>query len=121
MISFKEFKECLTIETFDEAISDPTMIKRKRLNDRTPRQQAALDAAKRSKPIKGAVEVHLKHEDGSVSKSKFKLMKNPAKWDEEAKEIAIGHLKNMQSMHDRFPDLVKDQPKPVEVHKTVIK
>lgn len=112
MITFKEFAE---------GVVDIQQVKKKKLIDRTPREQAAINAAKASKPPSGKVEVHLKHDDGSITKSKFKLMKSQSKWDDEAKEIADSHLKNMQSMHDRFPDLMKNKPKPVEVHKVVIK
>lgn len=107
MISFKEY--------FDEAVADLQQIKRKKLVDRTPREQAALNAAKASKPPSGKVEVHVKHEDGSISKSRFKLMK----WSDEPKEIADNHLKNLQSIHDQFPKISGSRAK--EVHKVVVK
>ena len=119
MISFKEY--LIKEVELEEGVVDVQQVKRKRLVNRTPREQAAINATKQSKPSKGVVEIHLKHEDGSISKSKFKLMKREAKWDEESQEIANSHLNNMQAMHNRFPDLMKDQPKPVEVHKVIIK
>ena len=110
MISFKQFTE---------AVADIQQIKRKKLIDRTPREQAALNAAKASKPPSGKVEVHVKHEDGSISKSRFKLMKRQDKWDDESKEIADNHLKNLQYIHDQFPKISGSRAK--EIHKVVIK
>jgi len=111
MITFKEYLE--------EAVVDVAQLKRKPLSQRTPREQAAIDAAKASKPKKGKVEVHLKHEDGTTSKSRFSLMGKESKWDEEAKTIADGHLKNMQNIHDQFPKISGSRA--TEVHKVVIK
>jgi hypothetical protein len=111
MISFKQY--------FSEAVADIAQLKRKPLAQRTPRDQAALNAAKASKPKTGKVEVHIKHEDGKVSKERFKLTKKQDKWDDEAKEIASAHLKNLQSMHDKFPSVVGSRAK--EIHKVEIK
>lgn len=104
-----------------EGVVDIQQVKKKKLVDRTPREQAALNAAKASKPPQGKVEVHIKHDDGSITKDRFKLTKKQDKWDDEAKEIADAHLKNKQSMHQRFPEVYKDKPKAVEIHKVVIK
>lgn len=109
----------ITFKQFTEAVADIQQIKRKKLIDRTPREQAALDAAKASKPPSGKVEVHVKHEDGSVSKSRFKLMRRQDKWDSESKEIADNHLKNLQYIHDQFPKISGSRAK--EIHKVVIK
>jgi hypothetical protein len=109
----------ITFKQFTEAVADIQQIKRKKLIDRTPREQAALNAAKASKPPSGKVEVHLKHEDGTISKSRFKLMKSQDKWDAESKEIADNHLKNKQSMHDQFPNISRSRAK--EIHKVVVK
>lgn len=103
----------------DEAVADIQMIKKKKLVDRTPREQAALNAAKQSKPPQGKVEVHIKHEDGKISKNKFKLQRSQPKWEAEADEIAKGHLANLQSIYDRFPTISGSRAK--EVHKVVIK
>jgi len=114
MKTFQEF-----ISQLKEGVTDIAVAKRKPLSQRSGREQAAIDAAKQSKPPKGTVEIHLKHEDGSISKSKFKLTKSQSKWDDEAKAAADGHLKNMQAMHDRFPDISGSKAK--EIHKVVVK
>lgn len=111
MISFKEY--------LDEAAKDVTSLKRKPLSQRTPKDQAFLNAQKASKPPTGKVEIHIKHEDGSVSKNRYKLMKSQGKWEDEAQETAKGVLKNMQDMHDRFPTISGSRAK--EIHKVVIK
>ena len=109
------------IKSLQEAVSDVQQIKRKRLNDRTPKQQAAVNAAKQSKAPKGKVEVHLVHENGAITKGVFKLTKSPAKWKEEAEQIADSHLKHMQQMHDQFPKLAKEGERPASIHKVVVK
>lgn len=111
MITFKEY--------LNEAVLDANLLKRKPLAQRTPREQAFLKAAKAAKPPKGKVEVHLKHEDGTISKNSFRLKKSQDKWDDEAKEIAANHLKNMQNMHDQFPAISGSRA--TEVHKVVVK
>lgn len=111
MLTFKEYLE--------EAVVDVSQLKRKPLSQRTPREQAAINAAKANKPKKGKVEVYLKHEDGTISKSSFRLMGKEHKWDEEAKAIADGHLKHMQNIHDQFPTISRSRA--TEVHKVVIK
>ena len=114
MLTFKEYLEYL-----EEAVADVSRLKRKPLSQRTPREQAAINAAKANKPKKGKVEVHLKHEDGTISKSSFSLKGKEDKWDEEAKTIADGHLKHMQNIHDQFPTISGSRA--TEVHKVVIK
>jgi hypothetical protein len=71
------------------------------------------------KPPAGKVEVNVKHDDGTVSKSRFKLTRNPDKWDSESKEIADNHLKNLQYIHDQFPKISGSRAK--EIHKVVVK
>lgn len=110
----KTFKEWV-----EESVADVSLLKRKPLLKRTPREQAAINAAKESKPKTGKVEVHLKHEDGTISKSKFKLMKRQDKWEDEADEVAKGHLKNMQNMKDKFPDISGSRA--ISIHKVEIK
>lgn len=110
----KTFKQYL-----NEAVKDADSLKRKPLAQRSAKDQAFLDAAKAAKPPKGKVDVHLKHEDGTISKSSFKLTKSQHKWDDEAKDIAAGHLKNMQNIHDQFPKISGSRA--TEVHKVVIK
>lgn len=111
MKTFKDF--------MSEGVVDIQQVKRKRLADRTSKEQAVLDAAKQNKPAQGKVEVHIKHEDGSVSKERFKLQKHQSKWEDEANEIAKGHLKNLQTMKDKYPDIGRSRAK--EVHKVIIK
>lgn len=114
MFTFKEYLDYL-----EEAVADVSKLKRKPLSQRTPKEQAAINAAKANKPKKGKVEVHLKHEDGTISKSSFNLKGKEHKQDEEAKTIADEHLKNMQYIYDRFPTVSGSRA--VEVHKIVIK
>ena len=71
--SHLKFQHVTNEEKVEEAVVDVAQLKRKPLSQRTPREQAAIDAAKASKPKKGEVEVHLKHEDGTISKSSFRL------------------------------------------------
>jgi len=87
-------------ESMDEAAYDP--INKSRLKDRTPRQQAAINAYKSTKPKQPKLVVHINHEDGTVSKSSFKMKHGS---EDEAKEIAAGHLKNIQYIHDQFPKI----------------
>lgn len=108
-----------TFKQFNEAVKDLASLKRKPLSQRTAKDQAFLDAAKANKPPKGKVDVHLKHEDGTISKHTFKLTKSQAKWDDEAKTIASSHLKQMQNIHDQFPKISGSRA--AEVHKVVIK
>ena len=109
----KSFKQ------FVEGVVDIQQVKRKKLSDRSAKEQAVLDAAKQNKPAQGKVEVHIKHDDGSISKERFKLQKHQSKWDDEANDIASGHLKNLQAMKDRYPDVGGSRAK--EIHKVVIK
>jgi hypothetical protein len=107
------------VEFLDEAVKDVHLLKRKPLSQRTEKDQAAINAAKSSKPKTGKVDIHLKHEDGSTSKSTFKLTKSQDKWEDEAKSIAANHLKQMQNIHDQFPKISGSRAK--EVHKATIK
>lgn len=105
-----------TFKQFLEGVADIASIKRKKLVDRTPREAAALAAASKKAPT-GKVVVHLEYEDGSIVKDTFKLKRNSDKWENEADEIADGHLKHMQNMYDRF----KQGSRPVKVVKRDIK
>lgn len=107
------------LEFLDEAVKDIHQLKRKPLSQRTAKDQAFLNAAKASKPKTGKAEVHISHEDGTKSKHVFKLVKNADKWEDEAKNIAVNHLKHMQNIHDQFPKISGSRAK--EVHKVVIK
>lgn len=107
------------IQFLDEAVQDPHQLKRKPLSQRTDKEQSFLNALKANKPKSGKLDVHLKHEDGSTSKSSFKLSKYPKKWEDEAKNIASDHLKHMQNIHDQFPKISGSRA--TEVHKVVIK
>ena len=107
------------LEFLDETAKDVWQVKRKPLSQRTDKDQRFLDANKASKPITGKLDVHLKHEDGSTSKSTFKLTKSQDTWEDEAKNIAANHLKHMQSIHDQFPKISGSRA--TEVHKTSIK
>lgn len=111
MISFKDYLQ--------EGVADAAMIRRKPLSKRTDKEQAFLNAQKASKPQQGKVEVHIKHEDGTISKEKFKLKKHPSEWENEAQTIANGHLKNLQMIHDKFPTISGSKAK--EVHKVMVK
>lgn len=111
MITFKEYLE--------EGVLDATLIKKKPLNQRTSREQAFLNAQKASKPKTGKVVVHIKHEDGSISKSAFKLTRREQHWEDEAREVADSHLKNLQHTHDQFPNM--SRPRAKEIHKVEIK
>lgn len=115
MKTFKKF-----LGKLNESI-DVQRVKRKPVLQRTPREQAAIDAAKKSKPKAGKVEVYIKYEDGSSKKAVFKLTRRENMWEDEAKEIADSHLKNIQNMYSTYPDIYKDKPQPVEVHKVTIK
>lgn len=87
------------------------------LSKRSPKQQAAIDAAKASKPKAGKVEIHIKHEDGSVSKERFKLTSKD--WEKEANIIASNHLQKLQYIYDQFPKTSSSRAK--EIHKVIIK
>jgi hypothetical protein len=105
----------------DEAVVDVAQVKRKPLAQRTPREQAAIDAAKQSKPKAGKIEVHIKYDDGKVRKERFKLMKREKDWESEAQEVADSYLKNIQTMYDKNPELTAGKPRPKEIHKVEIK
>lgn len=87
------------------------------LNKRSDKQQAAIDAAKASKPKAGKADIHIKHEDGTVSKHTVKLTKKD--WEDESQKAAEGILKNLQYIHDQFPKTSGSKAK--EIHKVVIK
>lgn len=111
MITFKQF--------LNEIVRDASFIKKKPLSQRSEKEQAFLNAQKTNQPKKGKVIVHLKHEDGTVSKEAFKLTGKESNWEDEAKKTAEGHLKNMQSMHDKFPKISGSKAK--DIHKVEIK
>lgn len=87
-----------TNEDLDEGVYDSSW-KNIPLNQRSPKQQAAINAYGK-KPKAATVTIHLKHEDGSISKSKFK---KDAKATPE--EMADNHLKHMQNIHAQFPKI----------------
>lgn len=96
-----------------EGVSDLDQVKKKSLNDRTPRDQAFINAYSKKKST-AKVNVHIKHEDGKISKHSFKVVGKQT-----PDEIADGHLKNLQYIHDKFPNVSGSRAK--EIHKVELK
>jgi predicted RNA binding protein YcfA (HicA-like mRNA interferase family) len=96
----------------DEAVKDYDTLKRKPLNQRSDKDNSFLAANKPKKNKPATVEVHIKHEDGTISKEKFKHDGRSS-----AEEVGQNHLKHMQVIHSKFGGFSK----PESVHKAILK
>ena len=114
-MKYKDF-----IDMLAEGVTDVTIAKRKRIADRTPREQAAIDAAKKQKPLTGKADVHRKYENGAIIKHKFTLKKSPDEWHDEAEKHGNDYIKMMQDLRKYHPNSFKDAI-PVAIHKIVVK
>lgn len=99
-------------EEVDEGVKTYDETKRIPLNKRSAKDVSFLNANKPNKAKVAKVEIHIKHEDGSISKEKFKHDGKTS-----AEEMGNNHLKHMQLLHSKFGGFSK----PVSVHKAVLK
>lgn len=112
MKTYKQF----ILEKFElreSNVGDPTMIRKKRLIDRTPKEQAFMNSLKANKPKPRIVHVHIGYENGEKSKDKFKVGKH-----DDANEVAKNHFKHMEFIHSKFPNT---SSKPVKILKVEVK
>lgn len=110
-----------TFNQFLESVKDVATLKRKPLAMRTAKDIAFLNAySNKAKPP--VVTVELVFDDGTKYSEKFKITKtgNGVDLEKEAREIADGHLTNMQKMYDKFPN-THGAKRPQSIGKVTIK